>query len=117
MAMLLAATGIFGVVSQSVAQRTSEFGVRLALGASRGQVLRMVLAREGRLMVAAIAAGAVGTVMVTRSLFVELVWISGRNPRVWVDVTILCGGLAAAALVLATYRIARLDPWVVLRRS
>ncbi len=116
-AMLLAASGIFGVISQSVAQRTTEFGVRLAMGASPAQVLRMVLAREARLIAVAAATGIVGTVLVTRSAFAEMLMIAGSDPRMWTAVVALCGGLAAVAVALATYRIVRLDPWVVLRRS
>jgi putative ABC transport system permease protein len=114
-ALLLAATGIFGVISQSVAQRTREFGVRMAVGASAGQVLRLVLAREARLILAAVATGVIGTVLVTRSAFVEMLVISGSDPRTWLVVAGLCGGTAAIAVAFATWRIVRLDPWKVLR--
>jgi putative ABC transport system permease protein len=116
-ALLLAATGIFGVVSQSVAQRTTEFGVRMAVGASRAQVLRMVLVREGKLIAAAIGAGAIGTVAVAQRMFGELVTIAGTDPRVWVVVMALCAGFAGTAALMATYRIVRMDPWTVLRSS
>jgi predicted permease len=116
-AMLLAASGIFGVISQSVAQRTTEFGVRMAMGASASQVLRMVLVREAKLIGVAAATGIVGTVLVTRSAFAEMLAITGSDPRMWAAVAVLCGGLAAVAVALATYRIVRLDPWVVLRQS
>jgi hypothetical protein len=114
-ALLLAATGIFGVVSQSVAQRTTEFGVRMAMGATTRQVLRMVLAREGKLIAAAVGTGMTGTILVTRSAFVEMLVISGSDPRMWLVVAALCGGTAVVAVTLATWRIARLDPWQVLR--
>lgn len=116
-ALLLAGSGIFGVISQSVAQRTTEFGVRMALGASSGQVLRMVLAREVKLIVAAIATGVVGTVLVTRSAFVEMLVMTGSDPRLWIVVAALCGGVATAAVTFATWRIVRLDPWKVLRQG
>lgn len=116
-AMLLAASGIFGVISQSVAQRTTEFGVRMAMGASAGQVLRMVLAREAKLIGVAAGTGIVGTVLVTRSTFAEMLAITGTDPRMWAAVAAVCGGFAVAAVALATYRIVRLDPWVVLRRA
>ena len=115
-ALVLAATGIFGVLSQSVAQRTTEFGVRMALGASPADVLRMVILREAKLIVAAIATGALGTVVVTRAVFAELVAVSGQDVRLWVAVAVLCGGSAAVATAVATYRIVRLDPWTVLRK-
>ena len=116
-AMLLAASGIFGVVSQSVAQRTTEFGVRMAMGASAGQVLRMVLAREAKLIGLAAATGTAGTVLVTRSAFAEMLLITAPDPKMWAAVAVVCGGLAAVAVALATYRIVRLDPCVALRRS
>ena len=116
-ALLLAATGIFGVVSQSVAQRTTEFGVRMAVGASRAQVLRMVLAREGKLIAAAIGTGAIGTVAVAQRMFGELVTIGGTDPRMWAVVMALCAGFAGTAALTATYRIVRMDPWRVLRNG
>jgi hypothetical protein len=116
-ALLLAATGIFGVVSQSVAQRTTEFGVRMAVGASRAQVLRMVLVREGKLIAAAIAAGAIGTVAVGQRAFGELITIAGTDPRMWAAVIGLCAAFAGTAALMATYRIVRMDPWGVLRNG
>ena len=115
-ALLLAATGVFGVVSQSVAQRTNEFGLRMALGATPTQVVGMVLAREARLIVAATVTGAGATLIVTTVAFADLVTISGTDPWLWTVIVGLCGGVAATAVTLATYRILRLDPWVVLRR-
>ena len=117
LALLLAASGVFGVISQSVAQRTTEFGVRMAMGATAGQVLRMVLAREGKLILAAIGSGVAVTLLVTRSAFVEMLVISGSDPRIWVVVAGLCGGAAAVAVTFATWRIVRLDPWKVLRAA
>jgi len=115
--LLLAGSGIFGVISQSVAQRTTEFGVRMAMGASAGQVLQMVLLREGKLIGAAIGIGTVGTVLVTWSAFVELLMISGADPRLWIIIGVVCGGVAAVAVAFATWRIVRLDPWKVLRQA
>jgi putative ABC transport system permease protein len=116
-ALSLAATGVFGVLSQSVSQRTTEFGVRMAIGASSGCVVLMVVMREAKLIVAAIATGAVATVLVTRAVFAELVMVSGVDARLWIAVAVLCGGFAVAAVALATRRIVRLDPWTVLRRA
>jgi predicted permease len=115
-ALLLAASGVFGVISQSVAQRTQEFGIRMALGAAPRRVFAMVLAREGKLIVAALATGAAITVGLTYSLFAELTPLSIVRPLLWCEVTALCGGLAALALFLATRRILRLAPIVALRR-
>jgi hypothetical protein len=116
-ALGLAASGVFAVLSQSVSQRTVEFGVRMAMGATPRDVLFMVLRREAKLIVAALVAGAAGTLLVTRAVFADLVALGGRDLRLWATVVVLCGGCAAAAAVLATRRIVRLDPWTVLRRA
>jgi predicted permease len=116
-ALGLAASGIFAVLSQSVSQRTMEFGVRMAMGATPRDVLFMVLGREAKLIVSAIGAGAAGTLLVTRVVFADLAAIGGREPWLWAGVLVLCGGCAAAAAALATRRIVRLDPWTVLRRG
>lgn len=87
------------------------------MGASSGQVLRMVLAREVKLIVAAIASGIIVAVLVTRSAFVEMLVITGSDPGLWIVVGGLCGGVATAAVTLATWRIVKLDPWEVLRQG
>jgi len=116
-ALLLAGTGVFSVISQSVAQRTREFGIRMALGATPRGVLGLVLARETKLIAAAIGSGAVFTLGLTRVLFVELATLSATAPSVWIALVGLCGGVAAIACALATWRIVRLEPSVVLRRT
>jgi predicted permease len=115
--LLLAGSGVFAVISQSVAQRTREFGIHLAIGATSSRVLRMVLAREAKLIAAAVATGVVFTMLATRALFAELVRLSAILPSMWVGALLLAGGVAAAAVVFATYRIVRLEPAAVLRRS
>ena len=116
-ALLLAGSGVFAVISQSVAQRTTEFGIRMALGARPSRVLCMVLARETKLIAAALGSGAVFTFGLTRALFAELFVLSTAAPVLWIGVMCLCGGIAAVACLLATGRIVRLDPMVVLRRT
>jgi putative ABC transport system permease protein len=116
-ALLLAATGVFGVISQSVAQRTREFGIRMAIGATPRGVLGLVLARETKLIAAAIGSGAAFTLGLTRALFAELATLSATAPSVWIALVGLCGSVAAIACALATWRIVRLEPSVVLRRT
>jgi predicted permease len=116
-AFLLALTGVFGVVSQSVAQRTREFGIRLALGAAPRRVLGMVLARETKLIAAAVGAGAAFTFGLTRVMFAELLTLAATTPALWITVGVGCAGLAGAAVLFATRRIVTLDPSVVLRRN
>jgi predicted permease len=114
--LLLAAIGVFAVISQSVAQRTREFGIRLAIGATPRRVLGMVLARETKLIGLAVAVGLVFTMALTRALFVELARLSAILPSMWIGALVLSGGIAAIAVAFATYRIVRLEPSAVLRR-
>jgi putative ABC transport system permease protein len=115
--LLLAASGVFAVISQSMAQRTREFGIRLALGAGTRQVLLMVLAREGKLIGLSIGTGVVFSVALTYALFVEVTRVNALVPWMWMAALALSGGAAAIACALATYRIVRLEPAGVLRRS
>jgi len=117
LSLLLAASGVFAVISQSVAQRTREFGIRMAIGATPRGVLRMVLGREVRLIAAAVGTGVVFTVGLTRVMFVQLTALSAEMP-VLCSVALLFSALvAAAAVTFATYRIVRLEPAIVLRRN
>jgi ABC-type antimicrobial peptide transport system permease subunit len=115
--LLLAASGVFAVIGQSIAQRTREFGIRIAVGATPGRVLAMVLARETKLIALAIGIGLVFTMALTNALFVELVRLNAIVPGLWLGALGLTGTTAALALALATYRIVRLQPAAVLRRT
>ena len=115
--LLLAASGVFAVITQSVAQRTREFGIRLALGAAPRGVLAMVLAREAKLIGLGVAVGLVFTMALTHALFVELSNLNAILPALWIAALLFSVGVAAAAAALATYRITRLQPSAVLRRS
>ena len=116
-ALLLAATGVFGVVSQSVAQRTREFGIRLAIGATPRGVLGLVLAREMKLIAAALVERRRLHALPDAHVFSELAALSAAAPSVWIALLGLCGGTATIAVALAAYRIVRLEPSVVLRRT
>jgi hypothetical protein len=116
LALLLAACGVVAVVSQSVAQRTREFGIRLAIGATPAGLLRMVLGREARLVGAALASGAAITFLLTRVAFRELAALSATSSVVWFVLMVICGGVATLACLVATWRIVRLEPAAVLRR-
>jgi len=114
--LMLAASGVFSVISQSVAQRTREFGIRLAIGATPSRVLGMVLVRETKLIALGIGVGVVFTMALTRALFTELVRLSAIVPGLWTGAVMGATIVAAGALALATYRIVRLEPAAVLRR-
>jgi predicted lysophospholipase L1 biosynthesis ABC-type transport system permease subunit len=117
LSLLLAGTGVFAVISQSVAQRTREFGIRLAIGATPQGVLRLVLGREVRLIAAAVGTGLVFSIGLTRVFFVQLTTLSVQMPALWTGALVFSGAVAGTAVALATYRIVRLEPAAVLRRT
>jgi ABC-type antimicrobial peptide transport system permease subunit len=115
LALLLSAVGIFGVTSYTVSQRTREMAIRLALGASHRELLRLVL-REGlAVTLAGTVVGLAGTLLVSRLMKAYVYGISSTDP---LTLTAACLVLAAIAL-LASYiparRAARVDPMVALR--
>ncbi len=114
-ALLLAAVGIYGVIAYSVTERTQEIGIRMALGAQRADVLRMVVRQALALAVAGIVAGGVGALLLTRLMEGLLFQVRPADP---VTFAIVSGILAAVAL-LASYipgrRATRVDPVIALR--
>ena len=115
MAVLLAAIGIYGVMSYSVTQRSREIGIRLALGAARADVTGLVL-RQGVLMVGVgLAIGIGGALLVTRFLQSLLFSVSATDPTVFGSIVVLLTGTALLATYLPARRAARVDPWLTLR--
>jgi predicted permease len=114
-ALLLSASGIFAVLSYAVQSRTREFGVRIALGADPGRVLRDVL-REGMAYpVAGLALGAAVALWLTRLLQSSLYGISPQEPRVFLGTAVLLSLTAVAACVIPAWRATRTDPIEALR--
>jgi putative ABC transport system permease protein len=114
-ALALAAVGIYGVLSYSVAQRTNEIGVRMALGASRSDVLRMVVRQGMRLALAGVVVGGVaafGAAQLLRSL---LFGVSPADPATFIAVAIILGFAAFAACAIPAQRATRVDPTTALR--
>lgn len=115
LALVLAAVGLYGVISYSVAQRTGEIGVRMALGASRGQVSSMVMRQGLRFAVIGLAVGQVMALMLNRTLKGFLVGVSTTDPPTFV----VTAGVLLIISVLACYmparRASRVDPMVALR--
>jgi putative ABC transport system permease protein len=115
MAMILAAIGIYGVVSYSVTQRTQEFGVRIALGATRSEVLRMVLG-EGLLLTAiGLSTGLLGAVGMTRVLAKFLFEVQPTDPATYIAVILTLAAVATAACYVPARRATKVDPIVSLR--
>jgi predicted permease len=115
LAILLAAVGLYGVISYLVAQRTHEIGVRIALGAEARDVVRMVLGRGLVLTGVGSIVGVVAALALTRVLESQLFGVQPTDPFTFAGVTALLGLVALMASWLPAYRAARLDPMEALR--
>jgi putative ABC transport system permease protein len=117
LALALAAIGIYGVLSYSVAQRAREIGIRMALGAQRRDVLRLVLAQGGRISLAGILIGSAASLGLTRLLSKLLFSVSAVDPLTFVAVAVLLALVAMAASYLPARRTLRVDPLIALRHE
>jgi putative ABC transport system permease protein len=114
-ALVLTCAGLYGVMAYIVAQRTREIGVRMALGASRRQVLAMMFGQAGRLTVAGIGAGITGALVLTRSMSSLLFGVSAADPLIYAAVSILLAAVALVAAAVPASRATRIDPLAALR--
>jgi putative ABC transport system permease protein len=114
-ALLLATIGVYGVISYSVAQRTHEVGLRMALGAEGKQVVRMIVGEGSRLVAVSLAIGLAASFGVTRLLRAQLFGIEPSDPLTFGVVTLVLGLVAIAACYLPARRASRVDPMVALR--
>lgn len=115
LALALATVGIAGVASYSVAQRTHEIGIRMALGAQPGDVLKLMVGKNMRSALAGVALGIVGSIAATRLLIDLLYAVKPTDPIVLGAVVFLLTLVALLASYLPARRAAKLDPMVALR--
>jgi putative ABC transport system permease protein len=114
-ALILAAVGIYGVMSYSVARRTHEIGIRISLGASRTDVLRLVVRQGLALALTGTAAGVVGALLLSRLMTKLLYEVLPTDPLTFAGVALLLTLVALAASYIPARRAMRVDPIVALR--
>jgi len=116
-ALLLAGVGIYGTVSYSVSQRIREMGIRLAMGAERGDVLRMILGQGARTALMGVALGTVAALGLTRLMASLLFGVGATDPLTFAAVVILLGTVALGGSWVPARRAMRVDPMVALRHE
>ena len=115
LATLLAAVGLYGVLAYTVAQRTRELGLRMALGADGSRLSRMVLGQVGRMTLVGGAIGLAAALALGRLARSQLFELEGHDPAVLIAATLLLALVALAAGLLPALRAARVDPMRALR--
>jgi putative ABC transport system permease protein len=115
LALVLSCVGIYGVVSYLVGQRTHEIGVRMALGAQREDVMRLVLGQGARMALIGVAVGLAAALGLTQLMASQLFGVTAHDPLTFVLVAILLTLVALLACYLPARRAMRVDPTVALR--
>jgi len=114
-ALLLASVGIYGVMSYSVEQRTREIGIRMALGAERSSVLRLIVGQGARLAAGGIVVGIAGAFALSRVMAGLLYGVSATDPLTYLALAAILAAVALAACAVPARRAVLVDPVVALR--
>ena len=114
-ALALAAIGVYGVMSYTVAERTREIGIRVALGAGRRDILKLVVGQASVLLIAGLAAGLAGAFALTRVMEELLFGVSATDTVIFLTVPVALAAIALFASYIPALRATKVDPVVALR--